>query len=254
MISVENISFAYRSDPVLRELSFNISAGEFIGIIGPNGAGKSTLLKLLNRVLTPDAGEIFLKDEPLDKYQQKELAKIVGYVPQEFKTAFNFTVREIVAMGRFPYATPFSRESAADKQIMESSMNATNVLEFKDRLFSELSGGEKQRVVLASALAQEPKILLMDEPTASLDLKYQIGFFEIVKNLQRDQNMTIVSVTHDINLVVRYCEKLFVVNEGRLVSEGSPREILNKTLIRDVFDVDVEIIEHPVDKKPFLVI
>jgi iron complex transport system ATP-binding protein len=254
MISVEKVSFAYQSDPVLREVSFDISAGEFIGIIGPNGAGKSTLLKLLNGILTPYTGKILLKDTPLELHKRKELAKIVGYVPQEFKTAFNFTVHEIVAMGRFPYATPFSRESSVDKKILESSMNATNVLEFKDRLFSELSGGEKQRVVLASALAQEPKILLMDEPTASLDLKYQIGFFEIVKNLQKNQNMTIISVTHDINLVVRYCEKLFVINDGKLVSEGSPGEIVNKTLIRDVFDVDVEIIEHPFDKKPFLVI
>lgn len=254
MISLQKIDFAYAAEIILREITFSISEGEFVGIIGPNGAGKSTLLKLLDNILVPAEGELLLFDAPLGSYQRKELARLIGYVPQNFTTAFNYTAYDIVMMGRFPYISAFSSGSENDRKIVRTSMEATEVWELRERLFSDLSGGERQRVVLASALAQEPKLLLLDEPTATLDIRHQIHFFGILKELQREQNMTIVSVTHDVNLAIRYCDRMLVMKNGKIIADGHPAEIIDENLIHSVYDIGVKIIDHPQDGKPLLVL
>lgn len=261
MIEISNLNFAYHSTPVLQNVSLSIGAGEFTGIIGPNGAGKSTLLKLIAGIFPPRSGQITLHQKPLAAYQRKELARLIGYIPQEFKTAFNFSAYEIVLMGRYPYLSPFSNETEYDKQVIRTAMEETEVWALRERPFSELSGGERQRVVLASALAQQPQILLLDEPTAALDLKHQVRFYEILsrrdefsQTLQRQKGLTVVIVTHDINLAARFCRRLLVMKEGKIVADGHPGEILSRPLMEAVYETSLEIISHPRDGKPLLLV
>ena len=254
MISIKKLNFAYDAKLILNEISLFISEGEFIGIIGPNGAGKSTLIKLVEGILIPKSGELLLNEIPISSYKRKALARIVGYVPQSFSTAFDYSAYDIVMMGRFPYLAAFSSENDNDKAIVQSSMEETDIWDLRNRLFSELSGGEKQRVVLASALAQQPKLLLLDEPTAALDIKHQLHFHEILKNLQKSQQMTIVTITHDVNLAIRYCDRIIVLRDGSVAADGKPSRIINKDLISDVYGINVNIMQHPQDGKPLLVL
>ena len=190
----------------------------------------------------------------LTEFNRKSLARIIGFVAQEFKAAFNFTVYEIVLMGRYPYLSPFSNESESDRKIIKTVMEETDVWQFRERSFSDLSGGERQRVVLASALAQEPQILLLDEPTTALDIKHQVRFYEILKRLQAEKGITIVTVTHDINLAARFCSRLIAMKDGKIAADNTPQNILEKPLIESIYEVDVEIMPHPVDGKPMLVL
>lgn len=252
MFRIENLSFAYSDKPVVDTVAFSVEDGEFVGIIGPNGAGKSTLLKMLDGILQPETGKIRLRNKPLHEYTRKQLAKLIGFVPQDFTTAFSYSVNDIVLMGRYPHLSAFSSESANDHQIVEKSMKSTDVWHFRNRQFGELSGGEKQRVVLASALAQEPQILLLDEPTSSLDIKYQQQFYSILQELQQGRGLTIVVVTHDINLAARYCQRLILLKEGRVVDDGVPEKVITKKMMESVYEVGVEVLSHPVDGKPLL--
>ncbi len=245
MIRCDNIGFSYNSHFVLRDLSFRIDDGEFVGIIGPNGAGKSTLLKLIDRILSPQKGRIFIQQKPQRAYSQKELARIIGFVQQDFSTTFNYTVKEMVLMGRFPHQRALAIDSAEDVQIALDAMTATDCLYLRDRDFSTLSGGERQRVILASALAQEPLILLLDEPTTALDLKHQTHFYQILKDLQKRRKMTIVIVTHDINLAAQYCDRIVILKNGQKVAEGLVREVINQEILQQVYEVPIHILAHP---------
>jgi iron complex transport system ATP-binding protein len=252
MIQVKDINFGYHDDLVIRELSFSIEAGEFVGIIGPNGAGKSTLLKLLDRILRPRHGFIKLDGKLLDHFNRKELARLIGFVQQDFSSAFNFSALDIVLMGRFPYQKPFAFDSSEDIEIARRVMNLTNCDYLRHREFMTLSGGERQRVVLASALAQEPKILLLDEPTNALDLKHQLHFYEILKKLNHEQGITILTVTHDINLAAQFCQRIMVMKNGEILADGITTEVLNKTTLQNVYDTPLEIIQHPNSRLPVI--
>ncbi len=252
MISLKDINFSYNGDQVLRELSFVVEEGEFLGIIGPNGAGKSTLLKLLNRVLLPQSGEICLQGKPLDDYSRRRLAQIIGFVPQQFSAAFRFSVQEIVLMGRFPHQSAFGWESETDIRIAEEAMTATDCYHLRERDFFSLSGGEQQRVVLASALAQQPQILLLDEPTTALDLKHQLHFFRILQDLQREKKMTILTVTHDVNLAARFCRRILALKDGRMVADGAVKTVLTKEIVQTIYETPVEIVAHPRDGLPVI--
>ena len=252
MIEIQNLSFVYDTEFVVSGVSLSISFGEFVGIIGPNGAGKSTLLKLIDRILLPKSGEINLQNKPLADYTQKQLAKIIGFVPQNFTTSFSYSAQDIALMGRYPHLSAFFSESADDMRVVENSLKSTDVWQLRKRQFSELSGGEKQRVVLASALAQEPQILLLDEPTSSLDIKYQYQFYSILQELQKSRELTIVVVTHDINLAARYCQRLIILKNGKVIDDGIPQKVITKKQMESVYEVEVEILSHPKDGKPLL--
>lgn len=252
MIGIQNLSFAYLEELVVDRVSLSIADGEFVGIIGPNGAGKSTLLKLIDGILQAKEGEIKLQSKPLHEYTRRQMAKMIGFVPQNFSTAFSYSVNDIVLMGRYPHLSAFASESANDYRIAERSMQSTDVWQLRQRQFGELSGGEKQRVVLASALAQEPQILLLDEPTSSLDIKYQYQFYSILQQLQQSRGLTIVVVTHDINLAARYCGRLILLKNGKVVDDGAPEKVITKKMMESVYEVEVEVLQHPQDGKPLL--
>jgi iron complex transport system ATP-binding protein len=238
--------------PVLENFTCSVDKGEFVGIIGPNGAGKSTLLKLLDRIIVPQSGDIWLENKRLSEYSRKELARSVGYVQQDFYSAYDYTALEIVLMGRFPYQKSWGFDSPEDIKIALEVMSITDCFYLKDRSFNTLSGGEKQRVVVASALAQEPKLLFLDEPTAALDLKHQVHIYHILKKLQSEQLLTIISVTHDINLASQFCDRILILKDGKLHSDGNVQQVLKVEVLQDVYEVDLNIIGHPISGLPVI--
>jgi len=252
MIRVENISFWYGEKSVLTGVRFGVNPGEIVAIIGPNGAGKSTLLKLLDGILLPREGEIFIAGESLVGKSRKSLARQIGFVPQHFSTAFDYTVREIVAMGRFPFSSMFSEPDREGSRAVREAMEATDVWPFRDRSLDTLSGGEKQRVVLASALAQEPQILLLDEPTAALDIRHQAHFLEILTSLSRSRRLTILLVTHDVNLASQFCDRIIVLKDGQICGDGPPDKIVRLDLMEEIYQTPVQVLKHPGDGKPVL--
>ncbi|MFZ0390797.1 MAG: heme ABC transporter ATP-binding protein [Calditrichia bacterium] len=252
MIHVENLGFSYNGAPVLQALNFSVSAGEFVGVIGPNGAGKSTLLKILDGILKPLYGKVLIERKPLRKFSRRDLARWIGFVPQSLSTAYDFSAWEVVLMGRFPHQKRFGPDSREDHQLAAQAMQATDCLHLRERGFATLSGGEKQRVILASALAQEPKILLLDEPTTALDLKHQIHFYSILKNLKATRKMTILSVTHDVNLAAQFCQRLIVLKDGRITADGTVQQVLKKEILESIYETAVEVVPHPVSGLPVI--
>jgi len=196
ILQTQAINFSYDQDTVLNSISMNVSPGEFIGILGPNGSGKSTLLKLLGGVLKPDSGQLYFKKKHYQDYQRKQLAQSITWIPQEHPMAFPFKVSEIVLMGRHPYLSAFTFEGDEDIEIARSAMELTQTLQFAQRNFNEISGGEKQRVVIAGAIAQEPELMILDEPTSALDIKYQIQILSILKRLNESKKTTVILAMH----------------------------------------------------------
>ncbi len=255
-LEVKSLEFAYDSEQILNNISFTVEKGDFIGLIGPNGSGKSTLLKLVGGVLTCPENAVQVNQHPINHINKKELARVISWVPQEHPMVFPFTIQEIVLMGRHPYLSPLSFEGEEDYKIARQAMETTNTSQFSDRYFNEISGGEKQRVMLASAIAQEPEIMLLDEPTSALDLKYQVQILNILKHLNEDKNITLILAMHDLNLASRYCRRLILLNEGAIVRDGNPEEVLKKEVIENVYDINVnlhlldgEILVHPMSSE-----
>ena len=199
---------------MLNGISLAIDRGEIAGIIGPNGSGKTTLLKLLSKVLKQESGSIRLMGRDLASMKHKEIARIVGVVPQGTSIAFSFTVREVVLMGRSPHLGILQMEQEADLKIADNAMGLTDTLELADRNIDELSGGECQRVIIARALAQEPKIMLLDEPTSYLDINHQLEIFDLIKRLNKERDLTVVIVSHDLNMAAEYCDRLILLKDG----------------------------------------
>lgn len=253
MIKVEKLSFSYNGNYVLRDVNFTVKKGEFVGILGPNGAGKSTLLKLIDRLIVPQSGNIYIEANLIKNFSRKELAKKIAFVQQDFKTAFNFTVFDIVLMGRYPHQESYFSYDKRDKEIAVKAMEATDCQHLMPREFFSLSGGEKQRVVLASALAQEPDILLLDEPTTALDLRHQIHFYKIIRKLQSENNITILNVTHDINLLIQFCDRFVIIKDGHIVLDGGISDIIRKEVLQEVYETSLEMIIHPQSKRPVIV-
>lgn len=252
MIKLESVEFSYYQQNVLHDIQLSVAAGEFVGLIGPNGAGKSTLLKLIDRIIHPGSGQLYLQNKPLESYTRKELARIIGYVQQDFSTVYNYAVFDIILMGRFPYQKAWKFESKWDREIALKAMETTDCIHLKEREFATLSGGEKQLIILASALAQEPDILLLDEPTAALDLKHQFHFYQILKKLQLQEGKTIITVTHDVNLASQFCDRIIILKEGRIKADGPVKEVLQASLIQEIYDIPVQVIPHPESKLPVI--
>lgn len=237
-ICATDIKMEIGNNEILKGVSIYSKNREFIGIIGPNGSGKSTLLKCIYRILKPNNGCIMLGEEDISKMSVKESAKKLAVVAQHNYYNFDFSVGEVVLMGRSPHKKSLEPDNSEDYDIVNESLEKVGMLGFKNRSFSTLSGGEQQRVILARALAQQTPCLILDEPTNHLDIKYQLSLLNIVKSL----NLTIISAIHDLNIASMYCDRLFVMKNGRIVGMGTPQEVLTKEFIKEIYDIDVEIV------------
>jgi iron complex transport system ATP-binding protein len=250
MIEVNSISFRYHEEWVLREVSFRVEKGEFVGVIGPNGSGKTTLLKLLYRLLAPQRGEILFELLPMKKMDRRDIAKRIAVVAQETQLLFPFSVLETVLMGRSPYLGHLMFESEKDLEIARKAMEWTKILPFSERPVEELSGGERKRVFIARALAQEPDVILLDEPTANLDIQHQIDFLDLILTLNRERGLTIVMASHDMNIASEFCDRLILLQEGRIYQTGTPEEVVTKENIEGVYGCEVWIDRHPISGMP----
>jgi len=238
LVKVDNLTFRYRPDEqVLRDLSFEVPAGSFLGIAGPNGAGKSTLLNLLAGSLEASSGTIDIYGRAVRSYKPRELARKVAVVRQEFVPPFGFSVAETVAMARLPYLAGMAFGSERDRQAVHEAMEATDTLRFAERQLGQISGGERQRVFIARALAQDTPILLLDEPTSFLDLRNQVGIFDLLRKMQIDRGKTIVAVTHDVNLAAQYCDKILLLAVDSSSLLGSTQDVLSLESIERTFGV-----------------
>lgn len=250
MIDLRSVSFRYRQDWVLQDISFRIERGEFIGVIGPNGSGKSTLLKTLCRLLSPQKGEVLLDLTSLREMNQRDIAKRMAVVPQEAYSLFPFRVIEIILMGRSPYLGHLMFERAKDLEIAKKAMDWTETLSISERFIDELSGGERKRVFIARALAQEPEVILLDEPTANLDIHHQVDFLDLILNLNREKGLTILMASHDLNIASEYCDRLILLREGKIYKMGPPREVITRENIEEVYGCEVWVDENPISGMP----
>jgi ABC-type cobalamin/Fe3+-siderophores transport system ATPase subunit len=252
-----NVSFAYpaaeerRTRPfALADLSFGITPGEIIGVIGPNSSGKTTLIRLLTRVLEPASGEIRLDGVPVRRLSRTDLARRVAVVPQGLLPQFPFTVGELVLMGRYPHDPGRYFESPRDRVVAREAMEATGVEELADMPLEHLSGGERQRAVIARALAQEPRLLILDEPTAHLDLRYQVEAASLLRRLNRERGMTVLLVSHDLNLAAEVCDRLLLLHGGRATAIGTPEAVLDEALLGSVFGCTVVVDKNETTRRP----
>jgi len=237
IIEVRNLSFGYSDTEVLQDLTFEVQPQSFLTIAGPNGAGKSTLLNLLCRTLRPKSGSITIDSAAIDSYSTKAFAQKVAVVRQEFIPVFGFSVTEMVSMARTPYFDTFGFETKADNKIVAEALEMTDTAQFASRTLAELSGGERQRVFIARALAQDTPILLLDEPTAFLDFKHQVGIYDLLKKMQLENAKTIVAVTHDINLAAQYCDQVLLIGPDNSYYIGGTEDVFSPGQIQKVFGV-----------------
>jgi cobalamin transport system ATP-binding protein len=252
-IQTENLTFAYKDKCVLDGVSLSIETGEMVGILGPNGSGKTTLLKIFSAVLK-GKGKVKLNARDIASYGKRELSRLFAVVPQESQVNFPYTAAEIVLMGRASHHSPLNLEGNEDREVARRSMELTDVWSLADRYLHELSGGEKQRVIIARALAQEPKILLLDEPAAFLDLKHQVRVLELMQQLNRERGLTIVGALHDLNLAALFFPRLLLLRDGRIYRDGSPKDVLTEETIEEVYGIRVRVEPDPSGQKPQLFI
>jgi iron complex transport system ATP-binding protein len=249
-LSVEDLSFRYPDVPVLRNVSFDLPSGDFLSLLGPNGSGKSTLLRILDRILLPESGSITLDGHPLGEFSRRELARRVAYVPQDTLWVFPYTVLEVVLMGRSPYIGRSGFENEQDHEIARETMRLTDIAHLADKLITGISGGERQRVLIARALSQQPQILLLDEPNAHLDISHQIEIFQILREQNEQKNLTIVSVSHDLNLAAAFSRRTLLLananNEGASIyAIGQPKDVLTRLNIEAVYQTPVLVDQLP---------
>ena len=239
-IRSQDLTFSYGDRRVLDGISLAVEKGEMIGILGPNGSGKTTLLKILSAVLY-GGGKVELNGKDIRSYGRRELSRLFAVVPQESQINFPFTVAEVVLMGRASRHSPIGLEDQSDLEVARKSLEATETAALADRYLHELSGGEKQRVLIARALAQEPEILLLDEPAAFLDLKHQVRVFELMRRFNRDRGLTVVAALHDLNLAALYFPRLVMLSRGRIFCDGSAKEVLREENIENAYGIRVRV-------------
>lgn len=241
MLNTKRLSYGVRERQILNGVDFHASRGEFIGIVGPNGSGKSTFLKNIYKVLKPQSGQIELMNEDLLTMSNREMAQRMAVVVQERENSFDFSVEEVVMMGRQARRRLLEREDDTDRALVERILREMQLIELKERDFGSLSGGEKQRVLIARALAQETEVLVLDEPTNHLDIKYQFQLMETVRRL----DCTVIAALHDLNLAAMYCDRIYALKEGHVAGVGTPRELLTSDFIREIYEVDAQVNTDP---------
>ena len=252
LLKIDKLFGGYGKEDIIKDVSFDIRKGDFLGIIGPNGSGKSTLLRLVTMVLLYRQGKVLFGDKDMIEMPLKEFCRKVAFAPQDTLISFSFSVWEIVLMGRIPHLGRIELETKKDFAIAENALLLTDSLGLKWKKIDQLSAGERQRVIIAKALAQEPVLLFLDEPTSHLDIGHQIQILDLLKRLNRDKNLTIVVVLHDLNLASEYCNRLILLNEGKIFKEGSPFEVLTYQNIESVYNTFVIVNKNPISSKPYV--
>ena len=249
-LKLENFSTGYAKNFIIKSINLSVKSGEWLGVIGPNGSGKSTLIKGICRILNPFQGNIYLKGKDIKRYTNKSISQTISFLPQQFNSNIQIQVKDLVALGRSPYKNFWEFDlNKTDNQKINEALNLVDMYDFKDKLINQISGGQRQRAYLALALAQEPDILILDEPTNALDLKYQIKFLEIVKKLKEKKDISIITILHDLNLTARYAEKIFALKNGESKGYGTCNQIMKEEIIKDIFDIDVLVSDTPYGKQ-----
>jgi len=251
---MRQVYFSYLDGLVLHDINLSVEAGDMVGLIGPNGSGKTTLIKLVSGILKPDQGEIRLGGSSLSQLNRKAIASSVAVVPQQFHIPFAFTTSEVVMLGRIPFIKAFAGEAAADRQAVATAIELVGISQLAQRRFDELSGGERQKVILAMALAQQPKLLLLDEPIVHLDICHQVETLELIRSLNVEQGLTVITAMHDLNLASLYFDRLILLKEGRVSAEGTPAQVLTEDRIREVFSASVTVEPHPATGVPHIIV
>lgn len=254
MLEIKSLTCGYDSKFFLKDINFRIDKGELIGVIGPNGSGKTTLLRAITRVLKPKNGCIYFEGKNIWQLGFEELARNVAVVSQNFEVGF-MTVEEFILLGRIPHYEKFQFfEAKKDIEIAKRCMSLTDTFKLKDQLMGEISGGERQLALISRALTQEPKLLLLDEPTAHLDISHQVRILDLIKRLNKEFKLTVIMVMHDLNLASEYCQRLVLINEGRVHSIGTPEEVLKYQIIEEVYKTIVVVEKNPISFKPFVLV
>ena len=246
LLRVRDVNFGFNGTAVLKGVTFSLEPGEFVGLVGPNGVGKSTLLKVISGLLPGASGQVTLLGRPLRTYRPQEVARLIAHVPQSAALDFAFTVREVVLMGRSPYLGRFQLEGPHDRAIADQAMRLTDTLHLARRFVNTLSGGERQRVLLARALAQQPRILLLDEPTNDLDIRHQLTLMELVRKLAHEQGLGVIAAIHDLPLAARFCDRVLLLSQGVIVANGSPPEVFTPHTLVQAFGVEAVVEHEPV--------
>lgn len=254
LVVVERAAKRFGTEEVLRDITFSVERGECFGIIGPNGSGKSTLLNLISGVESLDGGRIWLDGRPVSDHARKELAKWLAVLQQETIAAEGFTVREVVEMGRYPFQNWFGEEKTDPTPLIDGIVDKLDLGRLSGRRMDELSGGERQRTALGKIMAQEPKLLLLDEPTTYLDIGHQAMLMERIRDWRRETGLTVIAVMHDLNLAALFCDRLLLLKDGRQIAVGPPGEIVNRDLIRSAYGIDPVIFPHPLAGVPQMVL
>lgn len=249
ILEARDITVCYGDKKVLDGFNMSIYKGEFVGILGPNGTGKSTLIKAITDLVDISSGEIFIEDINNKKLSKRERAKRIAVVPQEFSIDFDFTTFDIVMMGRNPHVDRRNKSDNNDYEIVKEAMKLTNTWEFRDRYFNQLSGGERQRVIVARAIAQQTNIILLDEPTSHLDIHHQLEIMELIHMLKTKRNITVVAVLHDVNMAARFSDRIILLNEGQVLVEGSPDEVVSEKYLSKLYHMEMIIRENKVIRK-----
>ena len=249
-VKLDNIGYSYSDVSVLGTLTFEVQAGSFFIIIGPNGSGKTTLMKTIAGIIKVDRGRVNIKDRRLGTYSRKSLARVIAYVPQMAQIDFPFTVKEVVLMGRAPHLGLLGITADKDAALAEEAMRFTGIGHLADRRLDQLSGGECQRVFIARAICQEPEIMLLDEPTASLDLAHQVRVMDLMHRLKQEKGVTVVMVSHDVNLAAMYGDHLLLMKNGQLIGLGAPQEVLTQDRLENAYGCNLLIDQSPLGEFP----
>jgi len=249
-IDVNNLSYSYGNFKVLSDITFSVRKGDFFIVIGPNGSGKTTLMKVVAGILKPQNGRLEILGQPIDQYTRKALARTIAFVPQTLPVDFPFSVTEVVLMGRSPYLGMLGLEQERDLEIARQAIAFTGVEHLAHRKLDQLSGGEQQRVFIARAICQEPEVILLDEPTASLDLAHQVRLLDLMEKLKREKGVTVVMISHDVNLAAMYADSLLLLNKGQIVSRGNPDQVLTFQTLEEVYGCTLLVDESPLGKFP----
>jgi len=255
-VIVKDLFCGYGDIVILKSINFELKDGEILGVIGPNGSGKTTLLRAITKVIHPKSGHIFINGKSINQLSLKELSRTISVVSQyqNIELLTNMTVMEFVLLGRIPYFRRLQfTETAKDEEIVADCMKLTETYELRDKYIHQISGGERQLAYIARALSQEPKILLLDEPTAHLDIGHQIKILDLLKKLNKERNITIFIILHDLNLASEYCDRLILLNRGMLYRAGPPEEVLQYSIIEEVYKTPVIVKENPLSSKPFVI-